>query len=717
MAKGFSEKIISLNRAVVASLKATSQRGIIEQLLLTAAKTFEADFAYAYLKNSTNKFHLVYKTPSTPYEPQVPRKGGIVARTFLSRNARFIEDVNKIGFVRADAKQNMRGVAVIPIYHKSTRYGALVICYKKPHKFSKEEKSLFDFLGNTVAQALTINRLYNNLADFKRTLDNTLDSILMFDPKSLKISYANEGAAQLTDTKLKVLHGSKFYEIIDGLSEKDLRDRMDQVRSNEQMQYLVFDSTIKGHKKTRWPVEISLQHILQKDQPERFLAIVRDITERRQSEDTIRKMAYFDPLTKLPNRILFNERIREELDRVEGNKGMFGVFFIDLDRFKVINDIYGHQVGDELLTAVADRLQKALPRKSTLCRMGGDEFMVLLPKIKNVKDAISCAKVIQDSFVDFFELEEQEIYVNSSVGLAIFPLDGNDIRTVMKHADLALHRAKEQGGNSYQQYNSGLPIFYSMQPKLESQLRKAIANNELVVHYQPVVNVHNEKIAYCEALVRWNHPEMGMLYPDAFISQAEESGLIVEIGNWIINEVSREIAHWRSTGKKIVPVSINVSPRQLLNSNFVTQIQAAFSAHKVKISDVKLELTETFLMKNIDLSVGILEQLKLLGLKILIDDFGTGYASLNYLKRLPIDGVKIDKAFIQGSATNLQDAALTSAIISIAHQLSLEAVAEGVETKEQLLLLREHKCDFAQGNLFHKPMPGAEFGKLLIKKK
>lgn len=710
-----TDKIGLLNRVTLESLNEPGRLKIVRNFTETSIKMLGADFGFAWWRSSVGSdYQLAYKSKNISYEPNQPRKHGGNYLAQKKGQPVFVEDTSKQKYEKEyDVRPYMKSYAIIPIAFDGKFYGNIVLCYKKKRNFSQEDRSMCAALGSSMAQAMTINRLYSNLTDFKRTLDNTLDSIFIINPNNGKVTYANQGAAMLTGRKLKDLVRSNFYEVIDGLSETELRKRMNEIRENDNLQYLVFDSTIKGHKKTQWPVEISLQHVVQKDQPERFLAIVRDITERKQSEDTIRQMAYFDPLTQLPNRILFNERIRQELEHVESHKGMFAVFFLDLDRFKVINDIYGHQIGDELLIAVANRLQRSLPRKATLCRMGGDEFMVLLPRLKDVKEAINCAKIIKDAFVEYFQLEDQEVYVNSSVGLAIYPLDGGDIRTVMKHADLALHRAKEQGGNSYQQYNEGLPIFYSMQPQLEKQLRKAIKNNELVIHYQPVVSVNNKKIMYCEALVRWNHPEMGLLYPDSFIGPAEESGLIVEMGDWIVNEVARQIQQWRNEKRKVVPVSINVSPRQLLNPNFVYRIQNAFENHNVKIADVKLELTETFLMKNIDMSVGILEQLKLLGLRILIDDFGTGYASLNYLKRLPIDGVKIDKTFVQGSAGNLQDAALTSAIISIAHQLNLEAVAEGVENEQQLLLLREHKCNFAQGNLFYKPMPGIEFGKLL----
>lgn len=427
----------------------------------------------------------------------------------------------------------------------------------------------------------------------------------------------------------------------------------------------------------------------------------------------ITKLAYLDSLTGIPNRAFLNEKIKEVQDTAQKNNGMYAVFFLDLDRFKVINDIYGHSVGDILLKEVAGRIQKVLPLKATISRMGGDEFLVLLQDLESVSEAEKCGLGILDIFKEYFEINEHELYVNGSVGFSVYPLDGVDYHVLMKNADLALNRAKEHGGGNIQKYRIGQPLFYTMQPKLQSQLRKAIEKGELLIHYQPIVNVKTKRIAGSEALVRWNHPDMGLLYPGTFIGQAEESGLIVQIGDWIVNEVCRQMNAWEEQDKITLPVSINISPRELLRPTLVSNIKASLNKYKIAPGQIKLELTETFLMKNIDLSIGILQQLKSLGLRIFIDDFGTGYASLNYLRRLPIQGVKIDQSFVGGVPVNLQDAALTSAIIAISHQLGLDVVAEGVENLDQLDFLRAAQCNFAQGNYFYKPMDSQSFSKLL----
>lgn len=708
------KKLDIVNKSAVEALRAPSEKSIVKNFIEASLKVMGGDFGFAWYKNNHDKtFRWMYKTENTPYEPATPRPNGVMMQTLKSKSARFIKDVVGSGFVRSDAREYMESVAIIPMAHKNKVYGNLVICFKKTHVFTEEEKSLAVFIGNVAAQAITINRLYSDLKSFRATLDNTSDSIFIFDPETLKIEYLNQGAILFSGQKPSTLLKKPLTNAITGLSEAELRKKMEQIVELSDPHPAMMESTITHPVLGKVPVEISLQHISHKNQPDQFLAIVRDISERKQSELSITKMAYYDQLTGVPNRALLMDRLKSEHIRAQTEKGMYGIFFIDLDRFKIINDIYGHQVGDVLLKQVAQRISRVLPKKATVARMGGDEFLVLLPKLKSVTEAEQCAVEIQSIFNDFFKINEHELYSNGSVGFAIFPLDGMDYHVVMKHADLALNRAKEHGGGDIQHYHVGQPLFYTMQPKLQNQLRQAIKRGELLLQYQPVVHVKTKKIIGSEALIRWNHPEMGLLYPGDFVGQAEESGLIIDIGRWVINEVCRQIREWEDSGRIPPPVSINVSPRELLRPTLVDTIEQALKKYKISPSQIKLELTESFLMKNIDLSISILQQLKNLGLRILIDDFGTGYASLNYLRRLPIDAVKIDRSFVSGVPVNLQDAALTSAIIAISHQLGLEVVAEGVEKLSQFEFLRAAQCNFAQGNFFYKPASADQFSDLL----
>ena len=712
--QSLSEKLALLNIAALESIEGGSEMEIICQYTQRAIDILGADFGHAWFKGpGAKKYELAYRSKVAPYVPEYPRTNGTTHEAIVARKPILIADVKKRQNAKSDAKSYMASAAIVPITYRNNTYGIFVLAYTKKHNFSKEEKDLATAIGNSAAQTITINRLYKDLKNFKNTLDNTRDGILIFDTQTLRIQYMNHGIISLLGKKRSALIKRSITHLMPGLKEQYLRNKMSEIIMHSELDFLVFETEFNHPVNGKVPLELSLQYIPENNQPDRFLVIVRDITERKQTENTIRKMAYYDQLTGLPNRSLLIERLAEAHEKAERKKNMYALLFIDLDRFKVINDIYGHDIGDLLLIQVAKRMQKAIPKKATLARMGGDEFLVLIPDLDTVDEAQRCANAVQDIFTDFYKLKDQEIYSNGSVGYAIYPLDGVDQSKLLKNADLALHRAKEHGGANVQQYSIGQPAFYTMQPQLQSQLRKAIKNNELVLHYQPIVDVKTKKVTCSEALVRWNHPELGLVMPGEFIGQAEESGVIVQIGQWVMEEVCRQIHEWEQFGKTALPVSFNISPRELLRPTLVSQLEDCLKRYKITQGKLKIELTETFLIKNIDLSVSILEQLKTLGVKILIDDFGTGYASLNYLKRMPIDYVKIDQTFVQGIPNNLQDAALTTAIITIAHHLGLEVVGEGVETKDQYSFLKQAKCNLAQGNFFSKPLTGEEFAKFL----
>lgn len=715
MAKSIAQKITLLNKVTLDSLGEGHKLAVVKKFTEASIKIMAADFGFAWWRRHLDQeYELVYKSKALPYEPSSPRLRGGNYLAQKSGKPVFIEDTSKETYTpQTDVRAHMKSYAIIPIVYNHNFYGNVIVAYKSKKKFSDEERSLAEAVGNSMAQALTISRLHNNLQNFQKTLDNTLDGIFIFSSQSFKLKYANNGAVDFTGFTRKQLLKKTIFDAVSGLLQSEMITYMAEIMEHPKTNHCIFESTMHHCERGKVPVEVYLQHVNNEDRADQFLIIVRDITERKAVEKSMAKMAYYDQLTGIPNRAFLTERLKEEHEREVVNKGMYAMFFIDLDRFKIINDIYGHPVGDDLLRQVAQRMRKILPKKSTLARMGGDEFIVLLPQLSAIDEAEKCATKILEIFTDFFRIADQEIYCNGSIGFAVFPLDGVDYHVVMKHADLALHRAKERGGSNYQQYRQGQPSFYTMQPKLQSQLRHALQRNELVLHYQPVINVRSKKIIGLEALVRWNHPDLGLLYPKDFVGQAEESGLIIEIGEWVINEACRQVREWEAEGKIPPPVSINVSPRELLRPTLVKSIDKALKKYKISPSQIKLELTETFLMKNIDLSISILEQLKALGLRILIDDFGTGYASLNYLKRLPIDAVKIDRTFVAGIPASLQDSALTSAIIAISHQLGLEVIAEGVENIDQFEFLRAAQCNFAQGNFFFTPVNAQQVSDLL----
>jgi diguanylate cyclase (GGDEF)-like protein len=398
-------------------------------------------------------------------------------------------------------------------------------------------------------------------------------------------------------------------------------------------------------------------------------------------------------------------------------KQELAIMFVDLDRFKFINDVLGHIVGDKVLTQVAKRLESCLRPTDVISRFGGDEFIIFLPNMADGYDGIQAAKRLQEVFSAPFEIDGDEIFINISIGLSRYPSDGKNIVSLLNAADSALQRAKEHGGNNFQQYHSGIVVPHQMHLKLEKQLRKALERGELELHFQPQVTIDGSKVVGCEALVRWNHPELGLMYPDQFISYAEDSGLIIPMGEWVLRDACKSAKQLLDKGSPSFTISVNVSPRQLLQYNLVETVSTILRETGLPAKYLELEITERILMKNIDISIEILTQLKKMGIKISIDDFGTGYASLSYLRKLPVNKIKIDRSFIHGSLKNVQDAAIITAIITIAHQLNLEVIAEGVETKKQLAFLQKNSCDYMQGNLFSKPLSQKEFSALLGKKR
>lgn len=447
-------------------------------------------------------------------------------------------------------------------------------------------------------------------------------------------------------------------------------------------------------------------------------AIIRDITTRVQAEETIKHQAFHDSLTGLPNRLLFEDRLSIAIGQARRAKEMLAILFIDLDRFKVINDTLGHNIGDQLLNVLGQRLVKCMRDGDTVARMGGDEFTVLLPKINSKNDAIRATERIFKIFKPAFNLENHELYVSGSIGIAIYPQCGDNPQALLKNADIALYQVKDLGGdNNYQIYSSDMDNSSLERLSLESALRQAIERNELVLHFQPRINLFTEEITGMEALVRWNRRHMGMVSPGAFIPVAEETGLILPIGEWVLNAACKQVKAWQNSGLHPIPVAVNLSARQLHQGDFLEEVTRILNATGLPPQCLELELTESLLMKNTDSINRLLHQLSDMGIQLSIDDFGTGYSSLSYLKRFPINTLKIDQSFIRNITTDSNDAVIAQTVIRMAHSLGLRAVAEGVETLEQLSVLRSLECDEAQGFYFSKPLPNEDFKKLLCRKK
>lgn len=467
---------------------------------------------------------------------------------------------------------------------------------------------------------------------------------------------------------------------------------------------------------SKLPVEIS-GTLLKIDGKDMVLSVVRDITERKKAVEVIRFMAYHDPLTDLPNRMLFTSDLGTAIETAKRSKQQLAVLFLDLDNFKLINDSLGHPIGDLLLQQVAQRLQAHFPEKVTIARFGGDEFGILLENIEGPEQADGTAKQVQKILSEPFNLDQHEVFITTSIGISFYPEDGTNINSLIKNADTAMYRAKHDGKNRYKRFSSGMNTNSVTRITMETDLRKALAKMELEVYYQPRIDTINGYITGMEALLRWNHPELGMLPPSRFIPLAEETGLIVPIGEWVLREAIAQNKLWRNMGYNPGNIAVNLSARQFQQKNLTGMIGRALQDAGLDPKYLELEITENTLMHQIDDTMLILEDLKKMGIFISIDDFGTAYSSLNYLKRFPVDKLKIDRSFIKEVTSDERDAAITVSMIQLAHNLRLNVVAEGVETMEQLVFLRNQRCDEVQGYLFSVPVSAADVEKHLTEDK
>jgi diguanylate cyclase (GGDEF)-like protein len=432
---------------------------------------------------------------------------------------------------------------------------------------------------------------------------------------------------------------------------------------------------------------------------------MRILQQRRRANDRVHHIAFHDDLTSLPNRLLLNQRLDQALSRHRRAGSKLAVLFMDLDRFKVINDSLGHEVGDVLLRQVADRLRAQSREGDTVARMGGDEFVVLIENHDNLNDISAYAHRLVENLSAPYLLGTKDCHVTLSIGISVFPSDGNDSQALLKAADVAMYRAKEMGRNNYQYYLPSMNVHTLERLELESDLSRALERGEFLLHYQPKVEIATGLITGTEALLRWKHPVRGLVPPMEFISLAEETGLIVPIGEWVLATACAQNKVWQDLGLTNLGIAVNLSARQFSDSMLLAKLTRIIHASGIDPSSLELEITESVVMSNGECAVGVLEQLKSIGVQIAIDDFGTGYSSLGYLKRFPIDTIKVDRSFIRDIPADSGDMKIARAIIAMAHALKLKVVAEGVENAEQLKFLRAQRCDAVQGYFLFRPLP------------
>lgn len=435
--------------------------------------------------------------------------------------------------------------------------------------------------------------------------------------------------------------------------------------------------------------------------------------ELMSARESLLVQATHDPLTGLPNRLLFSDRLTQRLMRSRGTPQPLAVMYLDLDRFKTINDTLGHNVGDQLLRDVAQRLKQCLRETDTLARMGGDEFTIILADVEMHEEAEAVARKILDVLAEPIIINGNELFVTASIGISVYPMDGSDVETLVRNADTAMYQAKELGRNCYHSYTETLTADAIHAMTLESGLHRALERREFVVHYQPKVDIRTGRIVGSEALVRWQHPEYGLVPPNKFIALAEETGLIGPISDYVLETACTQTKHWMDASCQQLSVSVNISARQFQQHRLTKSVRQALRKSCLPAHCLDLELTESTLMNESDAVIPVLNEFRELGVRISVDDFGTGYSSLSFLKRFPVNAVKIDRSFVTDITTNPDDAAIAGAVVAMTHSLKLKVCAEGVETIEQLEFLRSLQCDEMQGYFISPPISAQEFDELL----
>ncbi|WP_370231910.1 putative bifunctional diguanylate cyclase/phosphodiesterase [Marinobacter nauticus] len=450
-------------------------------------------------------------------------------------------------------------------------------------------------------------------------------------------------------------------------------------------------------------------------QPARYYGIARDVTERKEAEAFINFQAYHDLLTRLPNRALFKDRLELAITHARRSQQKLAVMFLDLDRFKVVNDTLGHAMGDRLLQAVTHRLEKCLRRGDTLSRFGGDEFTLLLPSIHGNDDARNIARKLINALKAPFQLGDHEVFVGVSIGISVFPEAGETMDLLIQNADIAMYHVKARGKDGYRFYSDSMSINTANRLSLERDLRLALERNELRVFYQPQVCSRSNRVVGLEALVRWQHPERGLLYPGDFLPLAEETRLVGKLSEQVIDQACRDVGRWISSGHSDLRLAVNLSPSQVEHPRFVETLMNRVAAHNFPADNLEIEITENVIMNDLEQISRKLKELAATGVRIAIDDFGTGYSSLNYLHRLPIHTLKVDQSFVKAIRSGEDGACIVNAIIAMAHGLKLEIVAEGVETDDQLAYLKSLGCHQVQGFFYGPARPAADITRLLAK--
>jgi diguanylate cyclase (GGDEF)-like protein/PAS domain S-box-containing protein len=579
-----------------------------------------------------------------------------------------------------------------------------------------EGYSLSRALRNAIERKAVEDALYVEKERAVVTLNSIGDAVLSTDISG-KITYLNLVAETMTGWRREEATGkllAEVFRIIDGTTRKPARDPMEMAVEQNRTVGLTVNCILIRRDGFESAIEDSAAPI--HDRAGRVLGAVivfHDVSAARAMTDQMTHSAQHDLVTNLPNRLLLNDRINQSIALARRQKRPVAVIFLDLDHFKFVNDSLGHATGDKLLQSVSKRLLAAVRGSDTVSRQGGDEFVILLSEITHSEDAATSAAKILLALNAPHSIVGQDLHIDGSIGISIYPEDGQDAETLIKNADTAMYHAKENGRNNFQFFTPAMNLKAVRRQSLEGSLRQALERKEFLLHYQPKVNLQTGEITGVEALIRWQQTDRGLLLPSQFVAIAEDCGLILPIGRWVLREACRQARAWQDAGLPFKRISINVSAVEFRDKGFVESVRTILSETGLEARYLDLELTEGVLMKDAESTAAVLRELKMLGVHLAVDDFGTGYSSLSYLQQFPIDVLKIDKSFVHQISGDLNDSAIVSAIIEMGKGLKHRVIAEGIETEEQLAFLRAQHCAEGQGYLFSRPVAAAPLADLL----
>lgn len=664
--------------------------------------------------------------------PAIPEGRGLASRAFRENRVMFsndlLDDPALARWHERAKNYGFRSLASLPFCCNGEVVGVLGLQATEQDFFDHEVVNLLQEMAGDISFALTnmslqtehqatLRALQESDEQFRQLAQHVPQVFWITDAEQRRTLYASPNYQSVTGRLLSDLEKDPKSWL--AAVHEDDRQRVQYARKQKAPlgSYDIEYRVVHTDGSERWVHDRAFPVRNLQGEVYRIAGIAEDITEAKMSRERLAHLAHFDSLTGLPNRVLFNDRLRQSMAQARRNNWILGVLFLDLDRFKLVNDTLGHATGDQLLKQVAARLTASLRPSDTVSRLSGDEFAVILSELSGPQNAGRVSQKILKALAAPYDLEGHEVFVTVSIGITLYPSDSDDIETLVRDADAAMYGAKAAGRNNYQYYTASMNARAAEKLQLETRMRRALERKEFTLHYQPKIDISSGRISGLEALLRWQSPDQGLVPPAQFIPLLEETGLIVQVGEWVAQAACIQIRNWLDAGIRPVPVAINLSARQLRQPGFSDVMRRALDASCIEPRLVQIEITESSLMENPGEAIIVLEQLENLGILLAADDFGTGYSSLSYLKRFPLDALKIDRSFVRDITIDADDAVIARTVITLAHSLGLKVVAEGVETEEQLAFLGENRCDEAQGYLFAKPLPADACTRLLAEER